>query len=495
MDRISRDQEHIAAFYKQAAFSGVRIVTVAEGDISELHIGLKGTMSALFLKDLALKIHRGIEGRVRQGHSGGGLSFGYRVERSIGPNGLPTTGALRIEPPEAAIVCRVFARFVAGESPRAIAKKLNAESVGGARGGQWTASLILGNATRQTGLLRNRLYIGERTWNRQQFVKDPSTGRRVARPNPREAWVISAAPELRIVDAQLWEAAQAQLIAKRSRMLDDEAADAALQVPNRGTRLAASRRPSWLLSGLVRCGLCNGIMAITSSGGRLGCANRHERGTCTNGRTILRDRLLPRVLAGLKHRLLTPELVAHFVEEYVAAVREANQTRLASRSRLAAEMSKVERQGRNLLDLIKEGHGTAGMVPELRFLELRRDDLAGQVRAAEVDDPVPTPHPNLPDEFRRKVANLEQALQDPEAAAAAAQALRSIVDAIVVHPEAARGEVSVELRGDLVAFLALSEPGGQTASRTTVLPLGVRRSAVLGTLVAGTGFEPVTFRL
>jgi DNA invertase Pin-like site-specific DNA recombinase len=62
LDRISRDQEHIAGFYKQLTFANVRVVTLAEGDISELHIGLKGTMSALFLKDLALKTHRGLEG-------------------------------------------------------------------------------------------------------------------------------------------------------------------------------------------------------------------------------------------------------------------------------------------------------------------------------------------------------------------------------------------------------------------------------------------------
>ena len=36
-------------------FLGIRVFTVSEGLISELHIGLKGTMSALFLKDLADK--------------------------------------------------------------------------------------------------------------------------------------------------------------------------------------------------------------------------------------------------------------------------------------------------------------------------------------------------------------------------------------------------------------------------------------------------------
>ncbi|MBX6747077.1 MAG: recombinase family protein, partial [Acetobacteraceae bacterium] len=79
LDRLSRDQEHMAAFYKQMSFAGARVVTIAEGDITELHVGLKGTMAALFLKDLAQKTHRGLEGRVRAGHSGGGRCYGYRV--------------------------------------------------------------------------------------------------------------------------------------------------------------------------------------------------------------------------------------------------------------------------------------------------------------------------------------------------------------------------------------------------------------------------------
>jgi site-specific DNA recombinase len=74
LDRFSRDQEHIAAFYKQVSFAGITVVTLAEGPISELHVGLKGTMSALYLKDLAKKTHRGLEGRVRAGRSAGGLS-------------------------------------------------------------------------------------------------------------------------------------------------------------------------------------------------------------------------------------------------------------------------------------------------------------------------------------------------------------------------------------------------------------------------------------
>ena len=62
LDRVSRDQEDIAAIYKRLRHSDIRLLTLAEGEISELHVGLKGTMNALFLKDLALKIRRGQRG-------------------------------------------------------------------------------------------------------------------------------------------------------------------------------------------------------------------------------------------------------------------------------------------------------------------------------------------------------------------------------------------------------------------------------------------------
>ena len=72
LDRISRDQEDIAGVYKRLRFAGVRIYTLSEGEIAELHIGFTGTMSALYLKNLGEKTWRGQSGRVR----------------SIGPSGL-----------------------------------------------------------------------------------------------------------------------------------------------------------------------------------------------------------------------------------------------------------------------------------------------------------------------------------------------------------------------------------------------------------------------
>jgi site-specific DNA recombinase len=55
LDRVSRDQPDVATRFKHFQFAGVTLVTLAEGEISELHVGLKGTMNALFLKNLAKK--------------------------------------------------------------------------------------------------------------------------------------------------------------------------------------------------------------------------------------------------------------------------------------------------------------------------------------------------------------------------------------------------------------------------------------------------------
>jgi site-specific DNA recombinase len=113
MDRLSRDQEDIAGLFKRMAFAGVRIVTLSEGDVTHLHVGLKGTMNALFLKDLADKTRRGLRGRVEDGKSGGGLCFGYDVVKQFAANGEPIRGDRTINKAEAVVVRRIFSDYFA----------------------------------------------------------------------------------------------------------------------------------------------------------------------------------------------------------------------------------------------------------------------------------------------------------------------------------------------------------------------------------------------
>jgi len=203
LDRLSRDLADVATLYKHLSFLGVALWTVVEQQITELHVGLKGTMNALYLKDLAQKTHRGLEGRVRKGMSGGGICYGYDLVSG-------QTGARTIDEAEAAIVRRILEEYAAGRSPRAIAMQLNKDGVPGPYGRPWRDTAIRGHITRGTGILNNELYVGRLVWNRLQYRKDPATGRRRSRLNGSERLVVEEVPELRIVDDELWAAVKAR---------------------------------------------------------------------------------------------------------------------------------------------------------------------------------------------------------------------------------------------------------------------------------------------
>ena len=186
LDRFSpRPGAHRRPSSSRRSFAGVRIVTLAEGEISELHVGLKGTMGALYLKDLADKTRRGLEGRVREGRSGGGLCYGYRVVRGpVGPRrrarARPARDRSGRRPRSSG---GSSAEFAAGAGPAPIAAALNREGVPGPRGGIWSTARSAASRGRDTGILRNRLYAGELVWNRRRWIKDPTPAAGLARQN------------------------------------------------------------------------------------------------------------------------------------------------------------------------------------------------------------------------------------------------------------------------------------------------------------------------
>jgi site-specific DNA recombinase len=270
LDRFSRDQEDTAGLFKRLTFAGVSIVTLTEGDITFLHIGLKGTMNAMFLKELADKTRRGLRGRIENGKAGGGLCYGYRVVRRF-ENGVVTTGEREINQDEAAVIRRIFREYAGGASPKQIAKTLNNESIPGPRGALWSPSTVHGNPKLGGGILHNALYVGRLVWNRQRFLKDPDTGKRVARPNPQSEWITKDVPELRIVDEELWQTVRGRYGAVQRKWSEAD----------ESKRFNQFKRPKYLFSGLTKCGVC-GAGFIVYSREHLGCFGARGRGTCEN---------------------------------------------------------------------------------------------------------------------------------------------------------------------------------------------------------------------
>jgi DNA invertase Pin-like site-specific DNA recombinase len=440
LDRFSRDQEDTAGLFKRLRFLGVSFVTLGEGEITELHVGFKGTMNALYLKDLADKTRRGLRGRVEAGKSGGGRCYGYRVVRSDMP-GIELTGEREVDAVESEVVRRIFRQYVAGTSPKAIAHALNRESIPGPFGGTWSPSTIHGNPERGTGILNNELYVGRLVWNRLRYVRDPDTGKRVSRLNPAAEWITADVPHLRIVPDDVWQQAKARQAAVRRQYSRED--------PRRFNR---HRRPTYLFSGLTKCGVCGGGYVVYTRE-RLGCFSCRARGTCSNRLTIAREEVETRVLHAIRDQLMRRDFFEEFCREYT---REMNRLRTEHRASLSSaerELVGVKREIGKLIDAIKRGVPGDEVKDDMIALGVRRKALTAQIETADATPPLL--HPQMADVYRERVTQLCQALQDEGSRTEAQEAIRQLVEAIVLEPE---GEtLAISLKGDLAGMLAAAQ--------------------------------------
>jgi site-specific DNA recombinase len=133
--RISRDAGDASHFYQQLRFHGIRAMALSQGidsqsEQADVLLTVHGLVDSLYIKELAKKTHRGLEGRALLGQCTGGRCFGY--------DNVTEAGIVRqqINPSEAAIVQRIFEMAAEGGSLKVIARRLNDERVASPRPAQ-----------------------------------------------------------------------------------------------------------------------------------------------------------------------------------------------------------------------------------------------------------------------------------------------------------------------------------------------------------------------
>ncbi len=443
LDRLGRKLADIASLHDQLSYLGIKIHTASTGEVLPIHIGMLGTMAQIYLSDLREKTKRGQLGRALLGKIPGGLAYGYDIVPPDEAAKMVERGERQVNATEAVVVRRIFEEFANGRSPRAIAKTLNNEGVSGPGGRSWCDTTIRGQVDRGTGILNNALYVGRLEWNRCSYVKNPKTGKRVARINPRETWEVVEVPKLRIVSDDLWNRVKARQADVRIEIGRDET----------GNALNRAHRRQFLLSGLLSCGECGSSYTIVGKD-RYGCATHRSKGTCSNNRGIKRQDIEHRVLAGLKDKLMAPELVAEFVAEFQ---REMNRMGREAEQRLAEhrrELNAIERKIEAVLRAVEDGMYHPTMKARLTALEARKVELGSEL-AAGASPTVLRVHPKLPEIYRDKVARLEAALADEATKSEAMELIRGLIDKIVLTP--AEDGLKAELYGDLAEILAFSE--------------------------------------
>jgi site-specific DNA recombinase len=460
IDRLARGEGDAPKLRQRLEFLGIEIHTCTDGHITKLHAGLKGLMSSLFLDNLVAHTKRGMAGVIRDGRHPGGKIYGYRTM-----SGRP--GELEIVEQEAAIVRRIFERYVAGDTPRQIAGDLNLDRVVPPRGGDtWRASTINGNKRRANGILQSEIYTGVIVWNRLRMLRDPATGRRISRPNdPTEVQRV-AAPHLRIITDGTFRAAQARK-AERAHVSPSK-----------------RKRAKRLLSGLLRCGCCGSGMSVasTSERVRIVCTRMHESGTCENRRYYYLDSIERRVVDGLRAKFGTRDAIAYFVDVYNTERKRASKTARRQVLDFQRKLAAAERDLKRAIDMmirgkISEAEGDQ-VIPELRR---HRDCVKAALESAAKPPKVVELYPPSVDEYLTAIDKLAEYATghlrsgDDELA----RCVRKFIDSVTVMPARAGEEPEIKVAGGLASLL----------------PPESRRSGLPGAVVAGAGIEPATYGL
>jgi hypothetical protein len=141
-------------------------------------------------------------------------------------------------------------------------------------------------------------------------------------------------------------------------------------------RPEAARRPSYLLSGLVRCACCGASYTLINKT-RYGCTTPRTKGDaiCSNRATIGRAEVEERVMLGLQQSLMHPDLIAAFVEEYRVAFNASAADASANLDQARRELAKTEKKIAGIVSAIEDGMYHASMKEKMAALEEERQRL------------------------------------------------------------------------------------------------------------------------
>ena len=172
--------------------------------------------------------------------------------------------------------------------------------------------------------------------------------------------------------------------------------------------------------------------------------------------------------------------VDEFTREYNA---KANQSE-ALKVKLKADLQRTKSEIQKLIEAIKAGVPGDALKDEMQSLQDRQKKTEEDLSA--VPPPAPRLHPNLAAIYKEKIANLVQALNDPNTLIEANTAIRQLIERVQLVPN--NGVLKIEIYGELAALLKLgTEPKNKHPQAES--------EGVQITMVAGAGFEPATFRL
>jgi site-specific DNA recombinase len=164
-----------------------------------------------------------------------------------------------------------------------------------------------------------------------------------------------------------------------------------------------------------------------------------------------------------------------------------NKLRMKKNTPLGAarvELARLVKQRENLIQAIKDGVPAYEVKDDLARLVIRREELETLLVGTK-EEPVLL-HP-MAAEYHKRVANLAQVLNQKKTGPKRPIILRSLVERIELRPNQ-QGKLDIDLHGDLAGILSLAGKKDRPFDQNGLSFQQVK-------VVAGIGFEPMTFRL
>lgn len=245
LDRLSRNQTHIAVIADDVEHCGGRLAFVTE-DFEDSAVGrflrqAKGFAAEVEREKIAERVQRGKRARVKEGKMYANRPlYGYRWIPAP-PNMPPEeakkyhSGRYESNPDSALVVQRIFKDYVAGKTLRAIAMALTDEGIPTARGNaRWVSSSV-------RKVLIHPGYKGDA----YAFVWKGKGG---AFQETDESIKLPTGTIPPLVSASVWQAAQERMTVNKTMAARNN------QYPEGA-----------LLRGIARCGHCGGLMHVVNT--------------------------------------------------------------------------------------------------------------------------------------------------------------------------------------------------------------------------------------
>ena len=346
--RFTRKREHAVAFKSMLRRRGIRVTSITEHaddtPTGKLMEAIIESVDEFYSENLAQEVTRGMREAASRGFFlGSRAPYGYkRVKVKDGGKERPT---LEFDPATAPIVQEMFERSARGQGLKEICQDLHSRGIT-KNGKRWQKNML-------HYVLTNEAYTGAAVWGKT--AKDGRT------PDPvrvADAWPA-------IVSRDMYDAVQTGLRSRAPK----------IQAPARvGSK--------FLLSGLLRCGVCGkpytGQSAKSGQFAYYVCNKllREGAGAC-DGRYLNAERMEDQVVAKIMQRILNEETITELVQMVAEEIDALAEERASDLAIVDSDLDDVRRRLEKLYDAIENSELTyEALSPRILKLRQREDQLA-----------------------------------------------------------------------------------------------------------------------